>query len=172
MIEIPKWLFYFILTFLILVQFPLSYILGMLLGEITLRRRRVSHPIPTQENRDRPNQLKHCYNHTHPTAITQIVEQNPNKSSDTKPNSESQSSQGIFSSITHLDISFHKFCIRVYRLFKRLSTRTEENRRSRRLDLLALSIYTVWQKCRPGTSWTSVLHSHEGWIKSQKLRCS
>jgi hypothetical protein len=30
----------------------------------------------------------------------------------------------------------------------------------------------VWQKCRPGTSWTSVLHSHEGWIKSQKLRCS
>jgi hypothetical protein len=79
MIEIPKWLFYSILTFLILLQFPLSYILGRLLGEITLRRRRMGHPIPTQYNHDSPNQHEHRYNRTHPTTITQLVEQHPNK---------------------------------------------------------------------------------------------
>lgn len=40
MIEIPKWLFYSILIFLILLQFPVSYILGSLLGKITLRHRK------------------------------------------------------------------------------------------------------------------------------------
>ena len=119
MIEIPKWLFYSILTFLILLQFPLSYILGRLLGEITLRRR-MSHSMPTQYNHDSPNHYEDRYNRIHPTAVTQPIEQNPDKKRDKKPNSKSQNSQPVFGFIAHLGISFlRKSCTGVYHLFRR-----------------------------------------------------
>ena len=120
MIEISKWLFYFILIFLILVQFPLSYILGMLLGEITLRRRRrMGHLIPTPNNHAAPKQHKDSYNRAHPTTITQLIEGNPNDSRDNNPNKEGKNKQSILILLRHSFFSFPKICISA-ELFKRL----------------------------------------------------